>query len=166
MQSHYFIPWPTVCEWHCIFFPFQTDSSYLISCPIWPTGCKQHCAFFLATLTKPCPLTTESEWTAFLLGTSKSHPMITECVWHCIFYLQLVSHHSSHDQQHVSTLHLCQTASLRSHTMTNRVWVKFSLPGSLTTCSHDQQSVRNSISFLWKAVSFKSYTMINREWVL
>ena len=132
--SLHLIPWPTVCEWHCIWFFFLTIQSHCISShdqqgvsdtvfvfldhPVslwhfipWPTVCEWHCICFslLSSLIVAFHPMTNREWVTLHLFF-----LITQS--HCI---------SSHNQKVVShtTFYVLPCFTIAFHPMANRVWV-------------------------------------------
>ena len=132
-HESYFIPWPTVCEWHyLISLPgslinrVSSHDEQYVSDTVWFL-CQAVSSIMFHSMTK-------REWVTLLYFFARqSHQSCfiswpTGSEWHCFISLpgSLISHVLFHDQQHVSDTasFLCQAVSwIMSHSMTNREWV-------------------------------------------
>ena len=155
-QSHEscLIPCPTESEWHCfISLPGSLTDYHVLSM----TNSWWVILYFFAMLCCliPCQLL-NSMWVTL----------------HNYLPGSLINHVSSHDQQSVSTLFLCQAvSSIMSHVTHDQQAVSSTalfLQPHQSCLIHDQQSVSSdTVLFIFQPVSSigMSHLMTNRQWV-
>ena len=148
------IPWPIVCEWHCI-FPFARLFHYLSSHNQQGVSdtilvfylCQALVSFHDQQLVSSAAFFSFSRQSHYL--SSHDHQFVSDCSYP---FVRQSHHLSSHDQQPVSSTPSFPSPGslLTAHPMSNRMWVTLHLVFFSRLSyfsSNDQQGVSDTVSF-------------------